>query len=85
MLLRSLPRATLGLMQRSKQCFIAKRDCVRLAVRSFLQRVFAGSAAPALLHFVKESKLTESELVEIRELLDAKLKTNRKQKKGSME
>jgi len=64
---------------------VKKQDCIRLAGRSFLQRVFGGNAAPALLHFVKESKLTDAELAEIRELLDAKLASKHIKKKGSRE
>lgn len=47
-------------------------DCVRRASRSFLDRVFGGSAAPALMHLVKNSKLTDDEVAELRRLLDKK-------------
>ena len=50
-----------------------RRDaCVRQASRSFLERVFGGDATPALIHFVKTSKLTEKDVEEIRALLDKK-------------
>jgi len=47
-------------------------DCVRSASRSFLDRVFGGAAAPALMHLVKTSKLTDDEIANIRRLLDTK-------------
>jgi BlaI family penicillinase repressor len=47
-------------------------DCIRQASRSFLDRVFGGSAAPALMHLVKTSKLTPDEVAELRRLLDHK-------------
>lgn len=53
-------------------------DCIRHESRSFLDRVFGGDAAPALMHLVKNSKLTEAELSELRCLLDDK----KSEKKG---
>lgn len=60
---------------------VKKQDCVRSASRSFLDRVFGGNAAPALLHFVKEAKLSPDEVAELRKLLDSKLTKS----KGSKE
>ena len=51
---------------------VRRRDCVRRASRSFLDRVFGGQAAPALLHLVKTSKLSTDEVAQLRELLDSK-------------
>src|SRR5690606_11677762 len=45
---------------------------VRQASRSFLDRVFGGAWAPALLHLVEHSKLNEAEVAELRRLLDDK-------------
>ena len=51
-----------------------KRDkCVRLASRSFLDRVCGGQAAPALLHLVDAAELSAAEAAAIRKLLDEKL------------
>ncbi|MCA9241402.1 MAG: BlaI/MecI/CopY family transcriptional regulator [Planctomycetales bacterium] len=47
-------------------------DCVRRESRSFLDRVFGGEAAPALMHLVRTSKLTDAEVAELRRLLDDK-------------
>lgn len=51
---------------------VRRSECVRQASRSFLQRVFAGQAAPALLHLVKTTQLTPDEVRQLQELLDAK-------------
>ena len=60
---------------------VKKQDCVRAASRSFLDRVFGGNAAPALLHFVKEARLSQNEVAELQKLLDSKLTKS----KGSKE
>ncbi|TWU46562.1 BlaI/MecI/CopY family transcriptional regulator [Rubripirellula reticaptiva] len=62
---------------------VRRGACVRKASRSFLDVVFGGDAAPALLHLVKTSKLSEDELSQLRELLDSKTKNS--QNKGSKE
>jgi BlaI family penicillinase repressor len=59
--------------------------CVRNASRSFLNRVFGGKAAPALLHFVKTANLSESDLDQLRKLLDSKLSSDIDRHKESME
>ncbi|WP_442511034.1 BlaI/MecI/CopY family transcriptional regulator [Novipirellula sp. SH528] len=62
---------------------VRRSACVRKASRSFLNVVFGGDAAPALLHLVKTSKLSDDELAQLRELLDNKSKNSRD--KGSKE
>src|SRR5512141_1962165 len=42
--------------------------------KSFLDRVFSGDAAPALIHFVENVDLSEEDLRELRDLLDRKSK-----------
>ena len=49
---------------------VRRRDCIRQESRSFVDRVFGGEAAPALLHLVKYSKLTDDEFAELRRLID---------------
>lgn len=44
--------------------------------RSFIDRVFGGSTAPALVHFVETTELSDDDLQELRAILD------RKQKEG---
>lgn len=54
---------------------VRRSACVRKASRSFLDRVFGGDAAPALLHLVKNANLSEDELTQLRELLETKSKS----------
>lgn len=58
---------------------VRRHDCIRKASRSFLDRVFAGQAAPALLHLVKTSKLSADEVAQLRTLLDAKERNTKDQ------
>jgi BlaI family transcriptional regulator, penicillinase repressor len=51
-----------------------RRDvCIRQASKSFVQTVFGGDAVPALMHFVKNNKISATESAEIRALLDSKI------------
>lgn len=52
---------------------IRREDCVRQESRSFLDRVFGGQVAPALIHLVEAARLSPKEAAEIRALLDQKL------------
>lgn len=62
---------------------VRRDSCVRKASRSFLDRVFGGDAAPALLHMVKSAKLTADEVAELQRLLDSKAPTKKKGKQGN--
>ena len=42
--------------------------------RSFVDRVFGGDATPMLVHFVETMKLSDSDLEELREVLERKKK-----------
>lgn len=46
--------------------------CLRQESRSFLQRVFGGDPAPMILHLVKESKLSNEEIKQLKRLLSEK-------------
>ncbi len=48
---------------------VSREACVRRETRSFLDRVFGGSASPLLAHFVREGQLDEGQLDELRDLL----------------
>ena len=76
MLHRLIKKKVLAFDQEGKRYLyracVKRSDCVRQASRSFLDRVFGGSAAPALMHLVKASKLTSEEVAELRRLLDHK-------------
>lgn len=50
----------------------ARNDCVRKASQSFIDRIFRGRTAPAIMHLVGSSKLSDEELSQLRALLDAK-------------
>jgi BlaI family penicillinase repressor len=49
---------------------VTERECIATASNSFLDRVFAGSLKPMLLHFVEERRLTKKDLQELRQLLE---------------
>jgi BlaI family penicillinase repressor len=53
---------------------LSMEACVRRENRSFLDRVFGGEPAPMLLHLVRESKLSASEIKELKRLLSEKEK-----------
>ena len=47
------------------------RDAViKRETRSFLSRVFDGAAAPAIVHFIEQGRLTPDEIRQLRETLD---------------
>ncbi len=48
---------------------VSREACVQRETRSFLDRVFGGSASPLLAHFVREGQLDEGQLDELRDLL----------------
>jgi BlaI family penicillinase repressor len=74
MLHRLVKKKALAFEQEGKRylysAMVRQSDCVRQASRSFVERVFGGAAAPALMHLVKTSKLTDAEVAELRRLLD---------------
>ncbi len=49
---------------------VRRSDCVRAASRSFLERVFDGEPAPLLAHFLRSSKLSAEEVMQLRRILD---------------
>jgi len=49
---------------------VRRSDCVKQASHSFLQRVFAGESAPLVAHFLRTSKLSASEIAQLRQLLN---------------
>ena len=52
------------------------RDAViRRETRSFLSRVFDGAAAPAIVHFLEQGKLSPEEIRQLRETLDREAKS----------
>ena len=57
---------------------VARRQCVRHESHSFLSKVFGGDVPSLLAHFVEDSALSEDELRQLRELLEAKQPGKRK-------
>lgn len=64
---------------------VRQSACVRKASRSFVDRVFGGDDAPALLHLIKTAKLSEDDLTQLRALLNNKSKSKATKNKGSKE
>src|SRR4051812_3990742 len=51
---------------------VTREQCVRAETRSFLARVFAGATGPMLVQFVRQAKLSPTEVAELKRLLDDK-------------
>lgn len=68
---RALKAESIGKKYRYRAA-VRRGDCIRRASRSFLDRVFGGDAAPALLHIAKNARLTDGEVAQLRALLDKK-------------
>ena len=51
---------------------VSRAECIRAESQSFLHRVFEGSAGPMLVHFVRNARLSERDLAELRKILDEK-------------
>ena len=48
---------------------VSREECVRQESRSFISRVFDGSVAPALLHFLQGARLSRDDIQRLRETL----------------
>ncbi len=48
----------------------SREACVRQESETFLQRVFRGATAPLLAHFCEHAELSETEVAELRRLLE---------------
>jgi BlaI family penicillinase repressor len=57
---------------------VSQEACVRMATTSFIKRVYDGALTPMIALFIEEDCLTETEIRELRRLLDKKDKTNGK-------
>ncbi len=51
---------------------VTRRQCVREAGKSFLERVFDGDCGELLVHFARHGKVTPQQLDELRRLLETK-------------
>ena len=57
---------------------IAREEAVREEAKSFAARVFDGMSLPMLSHFVKSSRLSESEIASLKRLLDEQTDSEQK-------
>lgn len=48
----------------------SREQCVRRESETFLQRVFGGAAGPLLVHFCERADLSDSEIAQLRQILD---------------
>ncbi len=64
---------------------VLRSACVKKASRSFLDHVFGGDCVPALMHFVKTSKLSEDELDQLRQLLETQSSRKDSKEQGNRE
>ena len=53
---------------------VSREACVRTESRSFLSRVFGGAVAPAVVHLLTHSDLSDEELKQLRRILDGEAK-----------
>ena len=53
---------------------VSREQCVRGESRSFLERVFGGTAQPLLLQLMQETKLSSGEIAELKRILRDKEK-----------
>jgi len=51
---------------------VSQKQCVRAESRSFLQRVFDGDSAAAVVHLVKNTKLSKQQIADLKRLLEDK-------------
>ncbi|HSL81415.1 MAG TPA: BlaI/MecI/CopY family transcriptional regulator [Thermoanaerobaculia bacterium] len=51
---------------------VARKDAIRAEGRSFVERVFGGEAALALLHFARQADLPAEEVEELRRLIEGR-------------
>lgn len=49
---------------------VSREACRRAESESFLERVFDGEAAPAVMHLLSQTKLTTKEIAELKRILD---------------
>lgn len=49
---------------------VSEEECVKAESESFIQRLYGGALKPMLVQFLKDEKLTEEEIKELKYLLD---------------
>ncbi|AFM41668.1 putative transcriptional regulator [Desulfosporosinus acidiphilus SJ4] len=51
---------------------VTEEECIKAESKSFLTRVFGGALKPMLVTFLKEEKLSQDEIEELKQLLEKK-------------
>lgn len=51
---------------------VSRSKCIREAGQTFLKKVFGGDPAELLVHFVRNTNISEQEIARLKELLDQK-------------
>ena len=51
---------------------VAEEECIKAESKSFLTRVFGGAIKPMLVTFLQEEKLSQYEIEELKQLLEAR-------------
>lgn len=78
LLTRLVRKGALAASRKTREYLFTPRvraeDCQRHVSRSFLDRVFDGEVAPFLACFVRDNKLTQVEIEELKRILDGKVK-----------
>jgi len=54
---------------------VSREECIRAETKSLAKRLFDGSAAPMLVHFVESTDLTSEEIKELKRILERKGKS----------
>ncbi len=71
---RLLKKEVIGYEQKGKTYLyyplLSEEECLRAESSSFLQRLYGGALKPMLVHFLKEEKLTEEEIEDLKRILD---------------
>lgn len=73
---RLLKKKALGFHKEGKTYLysplVTEEECIRAESKSFLKRLYGGALKPMFVQFLKEEKLTEEEIKELKQILDEK-------------
>ena len=76
LLARLVKKGAVGVREQDKKFLysakVARDACVRRESKSFLSRVFNGDVAPALVHFLKDAKLSQDEVDGLKKILSGR-------------
>jgi BlaI family penicillinase repressor len=74
---RLVEKGALRVLRDGKRRFVpwvSREACVHSESRSFMERVFGGEPAPMLLHIIKDARLTQAEIDQLKKILTKKEK-----------